>query len=221
MWEVFLVGGLLLFFFFLWLLFYPFLQSMSQLSFAFPWSSQCSSRLPWKATLWKRVSLEEWGRIALTYYLSEFFSRMVVVISFSSALGTYGFSFIFSNHSMFASPLHHCSSGADPGKSSLMEYEKSVTNTPDHQFQKSVSGNAVGSRKRVLLLDSLWVKQEIPIHEDLKACNSEPGSFFLFIWFSCCRQERVQIISFHFVFLSLFSLLLQKTQKRTLHVIFT
>lgn len=70
----------------------------------------------------------------------------------------------------------------------------SVTNIPDLQFQKSVSGTAVGSWKRVLLWDSLKVQQETPIHEwlqDLKAHNNKPGSFFLFILFSCSYWQEV------------------------------
>lgn len=69
-----------------------------------------------------RLPLEERGRITYSCHHSQFFARLVVI--FSSDLGTPGFNFIFSCHSVFVSPLHNCSSGLDAGRSYFMVYEE-------------------------------------------------------------------------------------------------
>lgn len=73
-----------------------------------------------------RLPLEEGGRIILSCHHSEFFDSLMVIISFSSAWGTAGCSFIFSYHSVFPSPSHNCSSGLDPGRRSFLVYEETL-----------------------------------------------------------------------------------------------
>lgn len=136
----------------------------------------------------------------MSYHHSSFFPGLVVISSFTSVLGTSGFSIIISFHMCL---LHHPTifhlnwiqsgvwrlnrhSSDESLTSSTWTLQELVTNSPSLQFQKSVSVTAV---KRVRVL---W--NSLRNMSSWMAIRSESPDqqvrvfFFLSIWFSSCND---------------------------------